>query len=142
MPCSYLTGLSHFPDPGGLEYGVGVRFPLSPPLIPLQTLCQHSIGLAQTPEAPVTPLSSYSDPEIRCRFHFPLLSLRLSSLLSLKAIIHHAPLTPRSTQPTGLFKRTSKYTSLLSRKTEKLGSLQVRARCIYKRGGATVSESS
>ena len=37
----------------------------------------------------------------------------------MKAIIHHAPLTPRSTQPTGLFKRASEYTGTLPRKTEK-----------------------
>ena len=34
----------------------------------------------------------------------------------LKAIIHHAPLTPRSTQSTGLFKRASEYTGTFSRK--------------------------
>ncbi len=37
----------------------------------------------------------------------------------LKAIIHHAPLTPRSTQSTGLFKQASEFTGTFSRKTEK-----------------------
>ena len=37
----------------------------------------------------------------------------------MKAIIHHAPLTPKSTQSTGSFKRASEYTGTFSRKTEK-----------------------
>ena len=37
----------------------------------------------------------------------------------MKAIIHHAPLTPKSTQSTGLFKRASEYTGTFSRKTKK-----------------------
>ena len=40
----------------------------------------------------------------------------------MKAIIHHAPLTPRSTQSIGLFKRASEFTgtfSRLARKTAK-----------------------
>ena len=32
--------------------------------------------------------------------------------------LYHAPLTPRSTQPTGLFKRTSEHTGAFPRKIE------------------------
>ena len=60
-----------------------------------------------------------------------------SAFLLLKAIIHHAPLTPRSTQRTGLFKRASEHTGALSRKTEKQKSKLVAITgWVYKGEGA------